>query len=51
MISAMAQAGSVLGEARFTAAAAPPRPTLCWSDMRESDGQLLHTFKDGTRPG
>ena len=46
MISAMAQAGSVLGEARFTAAAVRAADFVL-SQMRGPDGQLLHTFKDG----
>ncbi|HEX4070754.1 MAG TPA: thioredoxin domain-containing protein, partial [Planctomycetaceae bacterium] len=47
MISAMAQAGSVLGEARFTSAAVRAADFVL-SQMRGPDGQLLHTFKDGT---
>ncbi len=47
MISAMAQAGSVLGEARFTSAAVRAADFVL-SRMRGPDGQLLHTFKDGT---
>jgi uncharacterized protein YyaL (SSP411 family) len=46
MISAMAQAGSVLGEPRFTAAAARAADFLL-TRMRGADGRLLHTFKDG----
>jgi uncharacterized protein YyaL (SSP411 family) len=47
MISAMAQAGSVLTEPRFTAAAARAADFVL-TRMRGSDGQLFHTFKDGT---
>ena len=47
MISAMAQAGSVLSEPRFTAAAARAADFVLDS-MRGPEGQLLHTFKDGT---
>jgi hypothetical protein len=47
MISAMAQAGSVLGEARFTSAAVRAADFVL-GRMRGPDGQLLHTFKDGT---
>jgi hypothetical protein len=47
MISAMAQAGSVLGEARFTSASVRAADFVL-SQMRRPDGQLLHTFKDGT---
>ena len=46
MISAMAQAGSVLSEPRFTAAAARAADFVL-DNMRGPDGQLLHTFKDG----
>jgi uncharacterized protein YyaL (SSP411 family) len=46
MISAMAQAGSVLDEPRFTAAAVRAADFVL-SRMRGTDGRLLHTFKDG----
>ena len=46
MISAMAQAGSVLSEPRFTAAAARAADFVL-DNMRGPEGQLLHTFKDG----
>jgi uncharacterized protein len=46
MISAMAQAGSVLGETRFTGAAVRAADFIL-SRLRRPDGQLVHTFKDG----
>jgi hypothetical protein len=46
MISAMAQAGSVLSEPKFTSAAARAADFVL-ARMRGNDGQLLHTFKDG----
>src|ERR1700685_611196 len=46
MISAMARAGSVLAEPRFTAAAVRAADFVL-TRMRGSDGRLLHTFKDG----
>ncbi len=47
MISAMAQAGSVLSEPRFTAAAARAADFVL-DRMRGPGGQLLHTCKDGS---
>jgi hypothetical protein len=46
MISAMAQAGSVLAVPRFTAAATRAADFLL-TRMRGTDGRLSHTFKDG----
>jgi uncharacterized protein YyaL (SSP411 family) len=47
MISAMAQAGSVLAEPRFTTAAAGAADFIL-EKMRDPGGHLLHTYKDGT---
>jgi len=47
IISAMAQAGSVLFEPRFTAAAARAADFVL-DRMRGPDGHLLHAYKDGS---
>jgi uncharacterized protein len=47
MISAMAQAGSVLSEPRFTAAAARAADFIL-DRLRSPSGQLFHTYKDGS---
>jgi uncharacterized protein YyaL (SSP411 family) len=47
MIAAMARAGRVLNEERFTAAAARSADFLL-AQMRTPEGRLLHVFKDGT---
>jgi uncharacterized protein YyaL (SSP411 family) len=47
MISAMARAGRVLDEPRFTTAAARSADFLL-ERLRTPDGQLMHVFKDGT---
>jgi uncharacterized protein len=47
MIAAMAQAGSVLSEPRFTAAAARAADFVL-DRMRGPNGHLLHTYKDGS---
>jgi uncharacterized protein YyaL (SSP411 family) len=46
MIAAMARAGRVLDEPRFTAAAARSADFLL-KQLRTSEGRLLHVFKDG----
>jgi len=46
MIAAMARAGSILEEPRFTTAAARAADFVL-TRMRGTDGRLLHTFKDG----
>jgi uncharacterized protein YyaL (SSP411 family) len=46
MIAAMARAGRVLDEPRFTAAAARSADFLL-DHLRTQEGQLLHVFKDG----
>ena len=46
MISALAEAGAVLG-ARRLPRRRPQRPTSCCGDLRDADGRLLRTFKDG----
>jgi uncharacterized protein YyaL (SSP411 family) len=47
MIAAMARAGRVLDERRFTAGAARSADFLL-SRLRTPEGRLLHVFKDGT---
>ena len=47
MISAFAQAGSVLDEPRFTAAAVRAAD-FALAHLRGPDGALLHSFKDGS---
>ena len=46
MIAALAQAGSVLGEPRYVAAAAKAADFVL-TRMRRADGRLLHTYRDG----
>jgi len=46
MISALAEAGAVLGEARYLDAARECAEFVL-RDMRDTDGRLLRTFKDG----
>ncbi|MBC8289746.1 MAG: thioredoxin domain-containing protein, partial [Planctomycetes bacterium] len=46
MISAMAQAGSVLAEEKYITAARSAVDFIL-SNMRDEDGRLLHSFKDG----
>ncbi|MDX1965317.1 MAG: thioredoxin domain-containing protein [Pirellulales bacterium] len=46
MIDALAVAGGVLGEERYLAAARKCADFL-WSDLRDSQGKLLHTWRAG----
>ncbi len=46
MISAMSQAANVLGDSRY-AAAARAAAAFILKSMRDADGRLLHSFKDG----
>jgi len=46
MISAMAQAGRLLGDRSYTDAAVRAAEFLA-TTVRDADGRLLHTFKDG----
>ena len=46
MIAAMSQAASILGEPRYADAAGAAADFIL-SNMRDADGRLLHSFKDG----
>ena len=46
MIAAMSQAAAILGEPRY-AAAASAAADFVLNNMRDSEGRLLHSFKDG----
>ncbi|TXT38035.1 MAG: thioredoxin domain-containing protein, partial [Planctomycetota bacterium] len=46
MIAAMSQAASILGEPRYAAAASAAADFIL-NNMRDADGRLLHSFKDG----
>ncbi len=46
MIAAMSQAATILGEPRYAEAASAAADFIL-ANMRDSDGRLLHSFKDG----
>lgn len=46
MIAAMSQAASILGDERY-AQAARAAADFVWTNMRDPQGRLLHSFKDG----
>ena len=46
MIAALSQAAAILGEPRYAAAASAAADFIL-SNMRDADGRLLHSFKDG----
>ena len=47
MISALAEAGAVLERADYLDAARELPPTSCCGELRDDDGRLLRTWKDG----
>ena len=47
MISALADAGAVLERAATTSTPRAPAPSSCCGELRDADGRLLRTWKDG----
>ena len=47
MIAALAEAGAVLGRDDYLEAARAPAPSSCSARLRDADGRLLRTYKDG----